>query len=147
MPLCIERAGAVPLAVGIMVPDIKGDLNFLNALLLHVATVAHLSLIGYSSVETVADDLPGFFASPMLNLTSLELNQPEKPDQPFPSSEAPVLPVFQNVSRLKSLQLTRPPLYPVLFGIASLVELKLAGDTTFFDFRTFIRFFGLQSQP
>ena len=145
IPLCIERAGAVPLAVGIVVPDVKGNSSFFKALLPHVARVAHLSLIGYFSIETLADDLPGFFTSPMPNLTSLELEQAANPIQPFPSCEAPVPPVFQNVSRLKSLHLTRTPLYPALFGITSLVELKLIGPNTHFHFGTFVEF--LASNP
>ena len=49
-------------------------------------------------------------------------------------------PVFQNVSKLKSLRLTQTPIYPSLFNIASLVELKLIGYTSPFDFGTFVGF-------
>ena len=41
-PLCIERAGTVPLAVTIVVPDTKGNLSSLKALLPHVARGAHI---------------------------------------------------------------------------------------------------------
>jgi len=144
-PLCLERARAAPLAVDITIPDVKGDQRFLQTLLPHVARIAHLSLTEYLSIGAVADDLPCFFASPMPNLTSLELRQVEKPDELFPSSEAPAPPVFQSVSRLKSLHLTRTPLYRALFDIASLVELKLTGYTKPFHFGTFIGF--LASNP
>ena len=144
-PLCLERAGAVPLVIDITVPDVLGNLNFLEALAPHVTRVAHLSLAGYSSIETVADELPGFFASPIPNLTSLELQQTAEPTELFPSNEIPVPPVFQDVSKLKSLRLTRTPLYPALFGVAPLRELKLTGYTNPFHFGTFIGF--LASNP
>jgi len=141
-PLCLERAGAIPLAVDIMVPDVNGNSNFLQALIPHVARISHLSLTGYPSIGVVADDPPGFFASPMPDLTSLELQQAAEPDELFPPSEAPAPPVFQSVSGLKSLHLTRTPLYRALFGIASLVELKLLGYTNPFHFETFMGFLG-----
>jgi len=140
VPLCLERAGAVPLSVNVAVPEVKGDVDFLSALLPHVARVAHLSLTGHPSVEAVADDLPGLFVSPMPNLTSLELRQAEEPPELFPPNESPVPPVFRNVSKLKSLRLTQTPIYPSLFKIASLVELKLIGYTSPFDFGTFVGF-------
>ena len=141
-PLCLERAGAVPLAININVPDINGDSNFLQALFPHVARVASLSLAGYSFVEAVAGNIPGFFDFPMVNLTSLELRQATEPVGLFPSRSAPVPPIFQNVSKLKSLCLTRTPLYHALFGITSLVELKLVGYKNTFHFGTFIGFLG-----
>jgi len=141
-PLCLERAGAVPLSVDITVPDIKNDEEFLRSLLPHTSTIGRLRLVGYSSIETVADDLPNFFDSPMLNLTSLELQQVGEPAELFPSSETPVPPVLQNTSRLKSLRLTRTPLYPTLFNATSLRELKLIGYTNLFHFGTFIGFLG-----
>ena len=79
VPLCLDRAGVVPPTVNIVVSDIKGDEIFLQALLPHVPRTSHLSLSGYSSAETVTDDLPGFSASPILGLTSLELEQTEEP--------------------------------------------------------------------
>lgn len=145
IPLCLERAGAVPLSVNIKVSDIKGDETSLQALLLHVSRISHLSLTEYSSIEGVADDLPGLFVSPMLNLTSLELEQTEEPTEPLPSDGAPAPPLFQNVSKLKSLHLTRTPLYPAVFSITSLVELKLVGYTIPFHFGEFIEF--LHSNP
>ena len=141
-PLCLERAGAVPLSVDITVPDIKNDEGFLRSLLPHTPMIGCLRLAGYSSIETVAGDLPGFFNSPMLNFTSLGLEQIEEPAELFPPSETPVPPVFQNVSKLKSLCLTRTPLYPPLFSITSLRELKLIGYTSSFHFGTFIGFLG-----
>jgi hypothetical protein len=145
VPLCLERAGAVPLAVDIAVPDSRGDEAFLSALLPHVPRIDSLRLTGYSSAETVADDLPGFFTSPMLNLTSLELQQTAEPAQLFPSDNTPMPPLFRGVSKLKSLSLTRTPLYPSLFTIGSLVELKLIGYTSPFHFGTFLRL--LDSNP
>ena len=144
-PLCLERAGAVPLAVDITVSDIRGDEDFLGSLLPQTSRVAHLSLTGYLSIEAVADDLPGLFASPIPNLTSLELRQIAEPAEFFPPRAAPVPPVFQNVPKLRSLRLTRTPLYPALFGIASLKELKLIGYTNPFHFETVIGF--LASNP
>ena len=142
-PLCLERARAVPLAVDITVSDVDEGSYFLQALLPHVARVVHLSLAGYTSIGVVAAGLPGFFASSMPDLTSLELHQTEEPEELFPSSEVP--PVFESVSKIKFLHLTRTPLYPALFGIASLVELRLIGYTNPFHFETFARF--LTSNP
>jgi len=99
-----------------------------------------LRLAGYPSIGTVADDLPSFFGSPMPNLTSLELQQAAEPAELFPSSETPAPPVFQNVEKLGSLLLTRTPLYPALFAIKSLRELKLLGYTSLFNFGTFVGF-------
>ena len=138
VPLCLERAGAVPLVVDIAVPDCKRDETFLNSLLPHVPRIGSLRLTGYSSVETVADDLPGFFASPMLRLTSLDLQQTTEPAQLFPSDHSPLPPPFLAVSKLKSLSLTQTPLYPILFTITSLVELRLIGYTSPFHFDTFL---------
>ena len=143
VPLCLERAGAVPLTVDISVSDIDGDEEFLQALLHHTSRISHLSLTGYSSIEKLADDLPGFFTSPMSNLTSLELEQTEEPTESFPLNETRVPPLFQNVSKLKSLHLTRTPLHPTLFNTTSLVELKLVGHILYFG--KFIEF--LNSNP
>ena len=139
-PLCLERAGAVPLAVDILVPDIKNSEDFANSLLPHASRVGHLCLIGFSSIDTVTNDLPGFFDAPMPNIFSLELQQTEEPVGLFLSAEAPAPPVFQNISRLKSLSLTRTPLHPTLFSIPSLRELKLLGYTSPFDFGTLMGF-------
>ena len=130
----------VPLTVKITVSAIKGDQFFLRALLPHVSKISHLSLTGYSSIEKVADDLPNFFASPILNLTSLELEQTGESAQSFPSSKAPVPPILQDVSKLKSLHLTRTPLYPSLTSIRSLVELTLVRYTTPLHFGRLIAF-------
>ena len=138
VPLCLERAGALPLVVDIVVPDSKRDEALLNALLPHVSKIGSLRLTGYPSIETVAEDLPGFFASPILGLTSLELQQTADPAQPFPPNNFPVPPPFLDVSKLKLLTLTRTPLYPTLFTITSLVELKLIGYTTPLHFGTFL---------
>ena len=145
VPLCLERAGAVPLTVNITVSDIKGDKNFLRAPLPHIPRISHLSLAGYSSIEGVARDLPGFFATPMFSPTSLELEQIEEPSELFPSNETPTHPLFQNVSKLKSIHFTRTPLYPAMSNIRSLVELKLVGYITPFQFGKFIGF--LRSNP
>ena len=136
--LCLERADAIPLAVDITVPDVDGDEAFLNALLPHVPRIGSLRLTGHSSIETVTDELIGFFASPMLELTSLELQQTEEPTQLFPPDDAPVPQPFRNVSKLKSLALTQTPLYPALFTIGSLVELKLTGYTIPLQFGTLL---------
>ena len=138
--LCLRRAEAVPLTAKITVSDIKGDKDFLEALLPHATRISDLSLTGFPSIEGVADDLPGFFASPIPNLTSLELEQAEEPTESFPSNETPAPPLFLSVSKLKSLYLTRTPLYPALCNIRSLVELKLVGYTTPFGFGKFIGF-------
>ena len=142
-PLCLERAGVVPLTVNITVSDIPGNGMFLQALLPHISKISHLSLTGYPSIERAVDDLPNFFASPIPNLTSLELEQTGEPAQSFPSNETPAPPLFQEVSKLKSLYLTRTPLYPSLIDVRSLVELKLVGYTTPFPFGKFIRFLRL----
>jgi len=144
-PLCLERAGVVPLTVNITVSDITGGGMFLQVLLPHVSKISRLSLTGYPSVEKVADDLPDFFASPILNLTSLELEQTGEPAQSFPSNETSAPPIFHHVSRLKSLCLTRTPLYPSLTSVRSLVELKLVGYTTPFPFGKFIGLLRLNS--
>ena len=144
-PLCLERAGVVPLTANIKVSEVKGDEIFLHALIAHVSKISHLSMTGYPSIETVADDLPNFFTSPILNLTSLELEQTGEPEQSFPSNETPAPPVFQHVSKLKSLHLTRTPLYPSLTSVRSLVDLKLCGYTTPFPFGRFIEFLRLNS--
>jgi hypothetical protein len=137
-PLCLERAGAIPLAVDLTVPDVEEDGAFLNGLLPHVSRIGSLRLTGHSSVETVKDELPGFFASPMLELTSLELQQTEEPIQLFPPDDATVPPPFRNVSKLRSLSLTQTPLYPTLFTIGSLVELKLTVYIIPFHFPTLL---------
>ena len=138
VPLCLERTGAVPLTVDISISDIDGDEEFLQALLPHTSRISHLSLTEYTSVDELSDDLPGFFASPMSNLTSLELEQTEEPT--IPSSGASAPPLFQNVSKLELLHLTRTPIYPAVFNITSLVELKLVGYKGTLDFRSFIEF-------
>ena len=140
VPLCLERAGAVPLVVDITVSDVKRDEDFLKPLLPHTSRIGSLRLVGFASTEAVADDLPGFFSSPMPNLTSLELQQTTEPAELYPSKEALVPPVFQNTTRLVSLRLTRTPLYPTLFKISSLRELSLLGYASPFDFGTFIGF-------
>jgi hypothetical protein len=145
VPLCLEHAGAVPLTVDIAVSDIRSGEDFLKSLIPHTSRIGRLRLVGYPSVETVETDFPSLFDSPMLNLTSLELGQTEEPTDLFPSSEAPVPPVFQNVSKLKSLHLTQTPLYPSLSSIASLRELRLTGYTNSFRFEAFIGF--LASNP
>ena len=145
IPLCLERARAVPLAVDITVSDTKSGEDFLKPLLSQTSRIGCIRLTEYSFIEAVADDLPGFFDSPMPNLTSLELQQTTEPTELFPSSESPVPPVFQNVSKLKSLRLTRTPLYPTLLAIASLRELTLTGYTSLFHFGMFIQF--LRSNP
>ncbi|KAF9649589.1 hypothetical protein BDM02DRAFT_3186216 [Thelephora ganbajun] len=143
--LCLERAAAAPLTISISISDIKGDGDFLQALLPHTSRISNLSLTGYSSIEGVTDDLPGFFASPIPNLTSVELEQTEKPTEWFPSNEAPAPPLFRNVSKLRSLHLVRTPLHPTVFSITSLVELKLVGYADPFHFGKFIEF--LHSNP
>ena len=143
VPLCLERAGAAPLTANIWVSDIKEDGDFTQALLPHVPRISHLSLRGYPFIRKLEAVLPNFFASPMLNLTSLELDQDGESANLFPSKEAPTPQLFQNVSKLKSLHLSGIPLYPVLHNIESLVELKLAGYR--FPFQEFIGF--LESNP
>ncbi|KAF9784702.1 hypothetical protein BJ322DRAFT_863274 [Thelephora terrestris] len=140
VPLCLERAGAVPLAVDITVSNIKSGEYFLKTLLPNVPRIKSLRLTGYSSVEAIVDNLPGFFDSPMLNLVSLELQQSAAPVQPFPSDETPTPPVFRDIRTLKSLHLTQTPIYPALFHITSLVKLGLIGYTTPLDLGALIGF-------
>ena len=45
-PLCLRRAGAVPLVADITVPDLRGNSRFLRALLPCVSRIARLSLTG-----------------------------------------------------------------------------------------------------
>ena len=137
-PLCLERTGAVPLAVAIAMPDCRGDNAFLDALLPHAPSIGSLRIMGHLSIETVADELPGFFDVPILGLTSLELQQTAEPAQLFPPDNSPVPPLFHNISKLRSLSLTQTPLYPALFTIGSLVELKLTGYTIPFHFGTLL---------
>ena len=139
-PLCLQRAQEAPLVIDIAVSDDKEERDFLKSLLPNVLRIGSLRLTKYSSVEAVAGDLPGFFNSPMPNLVSLELQQLVSPAQVFPSNGTSTPPVFQNVRALKSLRLTRTPIYRTLFNISSLVELKLSGYTTPFDFETFVQF-------
>ena len=73
----------MPLDVDITVSDVKSDGNFVEPLLPHISKVYRLRLAGYSSIEVVANDLPGFFASPMSNLFSLELQQDTEPAELF----------------------------------------------------------------
>ena len=137
-PLCLERAGAVPLAVDITVPDIKNGEDFLESLIPQTSRIGRLRLSGYSTIETVADDLPGFLGSSMPNLTSLNLQQTTEPAELFPSREAPVPSLFQNVAKLESLCLARTPLYPAVLSATSLRELKLLGYANPFHFGTFL---------
>jgi hypothetical protein len=144
VPLCLERAGAVPLTVDITVSDINSGEGFLESLFHHTSRIGHLRLVGYPSIEAVENNLLGFFDSPMPSLASLELEQTVEPVDIFPKKEVPTPPVFQNISNLKSLHLARTPLYPVLLSITSLRELKLE-YTSLFNFGTLIKF--LRSNP
>ena len=62
----------------------------------------------------------------MPHIIFLEVKQPRQPAELFPPGKTTTPPIFQNVSKLKSLHLTRVPLFPTLFNIPSLVELELA---------------------
>ena len=93
----------------------------------------------------MADNLPGFFGSPIPKLNSLELQQTTEPAELFPSNGVPMPPVLQNVAKLESLRLTRTPLHPTLLNITSLKELVLLGYTTPFHFGTFLGI--LKSNP
>ena len=84
----------MPLDVDITVSDVKGDGDFLEPLLPHISKVHHLRLAGYSFIEVVANDLPGLFASPMSDLSSLELQQDVEPADVFPLNETTIPPVF-----------------------------------------------------
>lgn len=140
MPLCLGRAGSVPLTVRISASSVKTDEDFLKALLPRVSRIGHLSLTGYSSIEDIERDLPGLLASPAPNLVSLELEQTGEPTGSFPAH-----PLFQNVPGLKLLHLTRTPLHPILMSATSLLELKISGCTTPFRFGDFVGF--LRSNP
>ena len=144
VPLCLERSGAAPLTLDITVSDARRSQDFLELLLPQISRVNSLRLTGYSFIEAVAGALPGFFDPPMPNLTSLELQQIIEPAESSPMDEASP-PIFQNLAKLESLRLTRTPLYPAVFRITSLKELKLLGYTSPFHFRTLIRF--LDSNP
>ena len=138
-PLCLERAGVVPLVVDIT--DIGHDKeDLLKQLLPHTSKISCLRLTGFSFIGTLEDDLPGFLDSPMPDLTSLELQQVAEPSETFPSGGTPVPVALQNVSKLTSLRLTRTPIYPTLLSIASLRELELLGYKDPFNFSTFIGF-------
>jgi len=140
VPLYLERSATVPLSVKISVSDVEEDEDFLQALVPHASRISDLSLTGYPTIESVADDLPGLFTSPMPALTSLELEQTDQPAQAFPSDEASTPPLFRNLSNLRTLHFVRTPLYPAVFSIASLVELKLVDYTSPFHFGDFIEF-------
>ena len=140
VPLCIERSATVPLSVKISVSDVEEDEDFLQALVPHASRISGLSLTEYSSIESVADDLPGLFTSPMPALTSLELRQTDQPAQAFPLDEASTPPIFRNLSNLRTLHFVRTPIYPAVFRIASLVELRLVNYTSPFHFGEFIEF-------
>ena len=144
-PLCLERSATVPLSVKISIPDIKWDKEFIRVLLPHTSRISDLSLTGHQSVERVAGDLPDFFTSPIPSLTSLELQQTNQPAEVFPSNTSPTPPLFQSISKLRSLHLVRTPLYPAVLSITSLVELKLVDYTTPFHFGKLIEF--LSSNP
>ena len=145
VPLCLERTGVAPLTIDITVSDTEWDTIFLDALLPHTSRIAHLTLTGYPSIEVLANVIPSFFASTIHTLTSLKLQQSAEPLEPFPASAPPTFPLSWGLSKLKSLCLTRTPLYPALRSITSLVELKLVGYTTPFQFGKFIGF--LRSNP
>ena len=145
VPLCLERSATVPLSVKISVSDIKGNEDFLQTLIPHVSRISGLYLTGYSSIESVADDLPGFFNSQIPPLTSLELEQADQPAEASPSNGASAPPLFRDLSKLRSLHCIRTPLYPAVFSIISLVELKLVDYAVPFYFREFIEF--LHSNP
>jgi len=142
-PLCLERSGAAPLTFDIRVSDARRNQDFLELLLPQIPRIYSLRLTGYPFIEVVAGDLPGFFDPPMPNLTSLELQQMVEPAESSLVG-GPIPPIFQNVSKLVSLRLIRTPLYPTVFKITSLKELKL-GYTNPFHFGTLIGF--LDSHP
>jgi hypothetical protein len=126
VPLCLERAGAVPLTVNIKAGEIQEDEEFHRALPPHASRISHLSLKGYNRIKDVVNDFPGLLDLTMPNLTSLELEQRIRPTK-SDGSTAP--PLFRNLRKLKSLHLTRVSNYPILSNITSLVELKLDGST------------------
>ena len=116
------------------------DEDFLQALLPHTSKISHLSLLESLSIENTTAEFPDFFASPMPSLTSLELEQTSQPVEAFPLDAASAPSLFQSVSKLKSLHLTRIPLYPTIFSITSLVELKLFDYEAPFHFGKLIKF-------
>jgi len=125
----------VPLTVDIRISDEK-DWDTLEALLPHVSRISDLSLTGRSPAEDMAKRLPGFFSS---NLTSLTLKKTSwSAIGILRSNKIPAPPLFQNFSNLKSLHLTRVPLYPALYNIPSLVKLQLISYAI--PFGSFIRF-------
>ena len=143
IPLCLKRSAEVPLAVRLSVPDIEGDKRFLKTLVPHLPRISNLSLIGFSSVEDLIDDLPGFFGSKTrkLRVTALELEQTWEQIEWFPSNRTPRPPLFRNISKLKSLHLTQIPFYPALYRLPALIELKLVGYRSI-PFKKFIEFLG-----
>ena len=140
VPLCLERAGLVPLTADITISDIKVDAVFLRTFLPHTSRIIHLSLTECSSIEAVAIAVPDFFASTIHSLTSLELQQTADPVELFPSGTPPAFPFSWKLPKLESLRLTRVPLYPALASVTSLTELKLVGYATPFHFWKFIEF-------
>ena len=65
----------------------------------------------------------------MPNITSLELEQEAQPTELFRSKATTAPPLFQNLSKLRSLHLTGVSDLFILSDITSLVELKLEGYT------------------
>ena len=141
VPLCLERAGLVPLTAHITISDIEVDAVFLRTFLPHTSRITHLSLTGCSSIEAVANAVPSFFASTIHALTSLELQQTTDPVEFFPSGTPPAFPISWGLPKLRSLRLTRTPLYPALTSLTSLTELKLVGYTNPVHYGNLIGFF------
>jgi hypothetical protein len=145
VPLCLERAGVVPLTVDITVSDVEGDEIFLDSFPPLTSRIAHLSLTGYSSIKAVTNIIPSLFTSTMHTLTSLELQQTADPLELFPSYTLPTSQIAWELPKLRSLRLTRTPLYSALLKVTSLAELKLVGYKAPFRFGKFIEF--LRSNP
>ena len=143
--LCLERSATVPLSVKISLSDIEEDEHIFEVLLPHASRISGFSLAESLSIENTTAEFPDFFASPMPSLTSLELEQIYQPPDTFPMYASSAPPLFQNVSNLKSLRFTRTPLYPMIFNITSLVELKLINYEAPFHFGKLIKF--LHSNP
>ena len=132
VPFCLERAGTVPLAMGITVDcqssKFKRDRKLFLGFIPHFSRTFRLSLAWDTSIDDISDDLPGFLDTSMPSLTFPDLRQKRGS---FRSSAVLEPPLFQNLSKLKSLCLARVAPYPTIFKVSTLVELKLRGYEAF----------------
>ena len=95
VPLCLERAGTVPLTTNILGRQgVRGDKEFLQALVPHISRTFNLSVTWCLPTDNIARSLPDLFDSSMPNLTFLELHQSGEPPHLFQSSDVAQPPLF-----------------------------------------------------